>query len=141
MEYLKTLNELRKMKPNSRILDVEKLQEELDIITEYDYLVGVESIVDGDIISQFKINIKMDIDKPEYKMSKEEEKLLESLKWFNKNGLFDKNESIIIFRLGKDEDFISNYTKPDDKVFYTSTINGAYFPNYMEINKILKKYT
>lgn len=140
MKYLKTLNELRKMRPNNRILDIENLERELRNITTYRDLIDIKVDIDGDIVSYFEIKINFDPNKPEYKLSLEEEKVFESLKWFNKNGLFDVTDNKIIFRIGKDEDFISTYYKPEDKIFYTSVINGAYFPNYKEINNVLKEY-
>lgn len=141
MKYLKTINELKKMKPNDKILDSDKLEGKLDKITQHDNLVNVEVGKEGDFVSFFKIDILFDINKSEYKMTDEETQIFESLKWFNKNGLFDKNNSHILLELGKDDNFISTYEKPDDKIFYTSVINGAYFSNYEEINRILKKYT
>lgn len=140
MKYLKTLNELRKMRPNNRILDIENLERELRNITTYRDLVDIKVDIDGDIVSYFEIKVNFDPNKPEYKLSLEEEKVFESLKWFNKNGLFDVTDNKIIFRIGKDEDFISTYYKPEDKIFYTSVINGSYFPNYKEINNVLKEY-
>lgn len=140
MKYLKTLNELRKMRPNNRILDIENLERELRNITTYRDLVDIKVDIDGDIVSYFEIKVNFDPNKPEYKLSLEEEKVFESLKWFNKNGLFDVTDNKIIFRISKDEDFISTYYKPEDKIFYTSVINGAYFPNYKEINNVLKEY-
>lgn len=140
MKYLKRIDELKKMKPNSKNIDTEKLWEKLSNITKYDNLIKIEVNNEGDLISFFKINILFDINKPEYKMTSGESNIFESLKWFNKNGLLDKNNSYILFELGKDDNFVSTYKKPDDKIFYTSVINGSYFPNYEDINKILRKF-
>lgn len=140
MKYLKTINELRKMRPNNRLLEVDKLQKNLDIVTKHRDLIDITFEETGDMISYFKIDIKFDANKPEHEMSNKETEIYESLKWFNKNGLFDSKDSNIIFKIGKSEDFISTYEKPDDKIFYTSIIHGLYFPNHVDINKILKKY-
>ena len=141
MKYLKRIDELKKMKPNDKILDPEMLEKGLSKVIKHDNLVEVESDEEGDFVSYFKVDILFDINKPEYKMTEEESEIFESLKWFNREGLLDKSNNHILFRLGKDDDFISTYQKPDDKIFYTSVINGSYFPNYEDINKILKKFS